>query len=456
MLNFRAQFIHESVRQYILSQPSVMTSNSDPRSSVAGFAHNALALSCFNYIKAVCVEAEVIKEIAVLSMSTIYERRRLNNGLTRDRCFLQYATRFGFEHAEMAEAGGFPQSYLFDANNNGPPSSMPWWIPFTKAFKIYRKPDVCYDHHLGYSKLIMHWSELINGQMAFADAFKLNSWVRYFLAGIKTVSDEMALVDALCVTAISGDEESLDLLIQAGVNVNRDDLVCGSALHLSLVRRRDDLVAILLSNGAGANVGIGSEMHNPLATATLCCSVEIVRLLLNHGAEVVDYGSGGDITSLESVRDLGMTFLDAATTRDPEIMKVILDAAEHQQVPVELYKAAYVSAQAQSRHDHVDTLKSTVTRLFPEHKTVPLSIKTYDGYRRVEMWSDARIVTLENLISRLEGMHTDLFMLVHTLDLHTSMPLRDDRTLRDYNIQAEMTIHMLPRARWGGQGMHGG
>ena len=453
MPTFRVQFIHESVRQYILSQQNVITFNSDTRGSVAGFAHNVLALSCFNYLKAVCVEAEVINDIVGQSKYSSFESKQLCKKHTQDRSFLDYATKFSFEHAEVAEASGFPQSYLFKSTTNDAPGSVSWWIPFTDIFRLYRKPILYeyYDQYTTgierYTTGIKHWSKYITTQLAFACAFKLDSWVHYLLTGNKLTSGELDLSKALCVTATSGDEKILALLIQAGADVNYDEPMFGSPLYLSLVYGRDDIVAMLLRHGASARMG--PRKCSPLVIATLYRSVEIVRLLLTHDAKV-DECDPQEKLRLESISSLGMHALEAATRRDSEIMNALLDAAETQQVHVEYYKAAYLSAQVLKKIQHAESLKSAVTRLFPGHMTIFLNVSNLVGRRvRVEIWADAQIITLKNVISDLSSPPSNQFMLAHNSRL-----LRDHRTLCDYNIQQEATIHMLLRARW--QGIAGG
>jgi hypothetical protein len=441
---FRVQFIHESVREYMLSQPDIFTSGLDAKWSNPGFVDDVLARSCFNYIKAVCVESRVINDIVRQLEARRFDPGQLCKDHMKDRPFLEYAIQFGFEHAKVANINGFPPLYLFQPTTNGASDSASWWVSFTLIFKQYWKRGY---HDGWYRPDTKHWSEYTTTQLAFACAYQLNSWVNSLIERNHPNLDELDLSKALCVTAISGDEETIASLIVAGANVNYEQPMFGSPLYLALVSGRDDIVAMLLEHNTAARMG--SRKYSPLIAAVSYRPVEIVRLLLDHGAEVGECGS--QERSRDDIFVSRMHALIAATQRDVQILEVLLAHAEHERVAVEHYKAAYLAIVSKGR-GHAEVLKSAVTKLFPEHTTISLSIKSLIGRQfTVEVWEDTQVSDLKILISHLNGPPPDYIKLVNDTQL-----LRDHQTLRDYKVRRGSTIQMLPIARWATRDISGG
>jgi len=327
----RVQFIHESVRQYILGAQSTIGPASDLPWTDAGSAHNSMALSCFKYIKAVCVEEQVVVQIIEQSQARKYATERLHTGHTQDRSFLDYAIEFGCAHAETAEATGYPQTHIFESMAKDSRSSVAWWEPFTAMFRLYQKH--LYNHGHG------HWSDYNVTRLAFACAFKLDSWVHYLLHDDVSSQNKLDLSRALRVTAVSGHVHQLGLLLKAGADVDYDEPMSGTSLYMSLINNRLDVAKCLVEHKA--SVHMGPQKRSPLVAASEYGSAEVVRLLLAHGAQMTEC----EPRTGQSMSALGMHALEAASCRGYEVMEMLLNAAEDQQVPIEYYKAAFLAAE---------------------------------------------------------------------------------------------------------------
>ena len=441
----RVQFIHESVREYVLSQETLLAYKSTLKWSDSGFAHNAMASSCFNYIKTVHVEASLIEVSTISSTSSAISHDSARTRIADSLTFLEYAIEFGIEHAEAAEAGGPPQLPLFESVTDGKIGTVPWWKSFVDIFRKLQKRDVN-NHRQNATR--KHWSDFVITQLAFACAFNIHSWVKHLLTANKVPKNKLDLSKALCVTAISGVERNLHLLIQAGANVNHSEPNFGTPLYLALVNKRFDMVKFLLRQNASARQG--PHQHSPLLAAVQYGPSEVVRLLLARGARVAE-------------RTHGTHALEAAITRtDLEIIEALLEAAESQKVRVGYYKQALWDAQLPysllhnwevPRDEHVKCLKSALARIFPEHAPVPLYVKSLNTpiTFTVHMWLDARVALLKEFIYRRRGLTPDQFQLVLMSRMRL---LRDEQTLCQSHVVRNSTIYMIPRARWGG--LHGG
>ena len=449
---FRVQFIHESVRQFILSKHKTLLLDSDMKGSISGVAHNILARSCLNYIKAIFTELGNTNDTVGQSKWTSFESEQHCAGYT------EYATKYGFEHAEAAEANGFPQSYLFESIKDPTSGLASWWISFTLFMNPYQSHLPRIRSRLEYDAHHDFWSNYITSELAGACAYNLHSWVQFLLEDNRKPG-KAALSQALCSTAISGDERSLTLLIQAGADVNHNEAVLGSPLYLSLVYDRLDILTVLLKHKA--SICVGPQKRSALVLATLYSSVEAVQLLLAHGASFADYEGQQPTSSMEmhaleaaTKRDSTQAFSrrnsSDETQRDLEIFQILLDAAERQNVHVEHYQTAFLWAQVACKENYVESLRSAIIRLFPSYEAIAIIINTMNGpHLRLELWADTPFATLKQIIYSLTGLPPHTFMLVDSRRV-----FKDHQTLSDANVHFEATVHVVKRARW--QGLHGG
>ena len=434
---FRVQFIHESVRQYMLANLGVVASGLDANWSKPGFVDHILAQSCFNYIKAFCVESDVINKVGW----GIGDVVQITADSTTDRPFLRYAIKFGLEHAKVADGKGIPPCYLFQFTVIESTASALWWTSFASVFGHYwRLRRYTSAFTPGIKRLI----ENPTTELDFACVYHLNSWVDHLLQHPRLDLNKLHWSKALCVAAAFGNEKTVTSLIEAGADVDYDEPVFGSPLCSSLARGRDDMTAILLRQKA--TVRMGSRKHSPLVAAVSHSPVDIVRLLLAAGAEVIECETL-EPSPWDSPLSLGLNALRASVQRDFEILEALLASVEHQRVPVEHYKAAYLSAFASRRKPHAEHLKSAVEKLFPGHSTISIFVKTLTGKRIVlKVWADTQIHDIKKVTQEIEGPPPDQIALVHGAKV-----LYNERTLCDYMVRQDSTIHMLLATRWGGR-----
>ena len=89
---------------------------------------------------------------------------------------------------------------------------------------------------------------------------------------------------ALMYAVAKNRKEVLDMLLDAGADINESDVTVGSALTWAAYYDREDLVADLLERGADPNV-VNNVGGTPLIVAATKGSTRIVQMLLDHGAD---------------------------------------------------------------------------------------------------------------------------------------------------------------------------
>ena len=86
-----------------------------------------------------------------------------------------------------------------------------------------------------------------------------------------------------------------------------------AALNTAIIRKREDLVSLLLDRGVDINA-VGGRYGTALATATLCGVKDIVLLLLDRGADInaVDghYGTALTVAASSGMKDMVLLLLD--------------------------------------------------------------------------------------------------------------------------------------------------
>ncbi|KAF7360542.1 hypothetical protein MVEN_00785300 [Mycena venus] len=92
-------------------------------------------------------------------------------------------------------------------------------------------------------------------------------------------------ISRLHTASLEGDEESVHLLLQSGVDINSEAQPYGTALQAASARGHYPVVCILLANGANVNSQSGI-CGTALRAASLAGHTDVVLLLLDHGAEV--------------------------------------------------------------------------------------------------------------------------------------------------------------------------
>lgn len=103
--------------------------------------------------------------------------------------------------------------------------------------------------------------------------------------GARVKPDTTAVINA----ALGGHLQTVQLLIDQGANVNLRNSEGQTALHSAISRADEALVRLLLQSGAQPNTKLpGYSTKSVLSAAVVNGHSEIVRMLIDHGAEVVE------------------------------------------------------------------------------------------------------------------------------------------------------------------------
>ena len=178
-------------------------------------------------------------------------------------------------------------------------------------------------------------------------------------ADVKAVCHETSDRGSLLTIAVDdGDHELIRFLLDAGADVDTDDLYFGTALHRAVIDEDVESVQILIDAGADTEATAGDfafeqREHNllrtPIQEASMEANAEIVQILVNEGADVDALGwddyydidewdkyRKGQWESYDTIEDtqwyqnIMMTPLQAAVfRRDPVIVQILLDAGAH-------------------------------------------------------------------------------------------------------------------------------
>jgi hypothetical protein len=100
------QFIHESVRDFLLKEDGLETISPDLRNVVTSRSHDRLKQTCQNYVNMDAITSSIIAAAAV---TPFLYRRWPRLPVMVKFPFLQYAVQYLLYHAEMATLGGIGQ-----------------------------------------------------------------------------------------------------------------------------------------------------------------------------------------------------------------------------------------------------------------------------------------------------------------------------------------------------------
>jgi hypothetical protein len=397
---FILQFMHESVREYVLKHHSLFGFHSPSEEINAGLAHYELAVSSFNYIKAVCTMPEIVDGIFGPDQIAFFKPDNLLIRLNGRFGFLDYATIFALPHVELSEAHGKACSHLFrdpDGDNACPPL---WWVNFTKLFM--RNPRV---RTSGAS--VQSWIHLSTSPLAFACAFTIDTLFCQLLADGITLHIQADFPKVLCVAASCGNSKCVSRLLERGADIDFDK---GRPLYLSLLYNRIEVAQLLIDKGASLSVGL--LQYNAFVVASTSASVEATRLLV--------------------------------------------ESAQHQNLSPERYRNSCVSAFASEFRDDLPPVyqamrQAVIAEIFRGQNHITLFVKTLSGKTlTLNMASHATLGDLLQRYQDAEGPPPNMIMFVH----RKKVLRQDNQLLSDYGIQNCSVVHALLRARWGGT--HGG
>jgi ankyrin repeat protein len=123
----RVQFIHETVRDFLLKENGLGKIWPEFRSNFQGQSHDRLKQCCLDYIGIDVTTPLQIPD--TLPKASSQEAANLRRSATRTFPFLEYAVHNVLYHADIAEGGGISQAEFLDS------FPLPRWIKFDNVFE---------------------------------------------------------------------------------------------------------------------------------------------------------------------------------------------------------------------------------------------------------------------------------------------------------------------------------
>jgi len=378
------QFIHESVREFLLKENGLSQVWADLRDNSIGLSHDCLKECCSNYMKMdIAYHLDVTGSLPPASSPEASELRKKASVMFP---FLEYAVRNIFTHMNFSHAGGVDQECFvkqFGLSN---------WIQLNNVIERYqvrRLPldiDILYvlaerncaslidilmrvgphtrSQNGRYSNPIFAavandnqqaFEALVNGDISaredgcfpypcddicsFLVKHGKNALVHRFLSvfnvdpNSKLKSGESMLLWA----AVNGHENIVELLTSKGADVN-------AALCTASAKGHKKIVEMLIERGAKVNAQ-GGEYGNALCAASAQGHEEVVELLIDRGADV-DAQSGKYSNALCA----------ASARGHKEVVRLLLNRGANISAQDELYGNALFAALAQGHNKVVQVL----------------------------------------------------------------------------------------------------
>ncbi|KAM0720719.1 hypothetical protein Q7P37_004856 [Cladosporium fusiforme] len=286
------QFMHASVRDYLLGgglYRIVLDSSDHTLQAGCDFkalCHDQLKMCCHQYVLRSAhvtshLGCEGLEEASSVDLES--QPKAVQNAKSVYP-FLDYALSGMIHHADMALSGGIPQDTYVDK------------FPFELWSKIYNGLRTANADRLSPSVSRLYIF-VVEGALHLAA-------VEMSLLGSPTNWDCNMPAEGhpslLSIAVARDDFRMVDLLLKRGANVNslaKHDLGC---LSFAIARARDhelteaqilantSIIAMLLEHGADADYE-GRDPSGPLRTACQARIIRIVRMMLDHGADIRHY-----------------------------------------------------------------------------------------------------------------------------------------------------------------------
>ena len=348
------QFIHESVREFLLKENGLSQVWADLSENSVGLSHNRLKECCLNYM-----EMDIVRHLDVarpLPTASTPEASELRKKASVMFPFLEYAVRNILTHADSSHAGGVDQNRFIKQFEPGN------WIQLNNIVERYQVRRLAPDIDILYVLAEKNCASLIDilmraglplmrrqsgryGNPIFAalandnrQAFETlvkgdrsarvdgcfpypcddicsflvkygkNALVHQFLSAFNVDPNSILKSGGsmLSWAAENGYENIVELLISKGANSN-------GALFTVSARGHKAIAEILIERGANVNAQ-GGVYGNALCAASDSGHKELVELLVDRGADVnaqtENFGSALNRASNQGHKDVVQLLLD--------------------------------------------------------------------------------------------------------------------------------------------------
>ena len=265
----KVQFIHESVRDFLLSVKGLQLLDSSLSQQLVGNSHGRLASCCYSYIMMASLE----------SLEGQTEKREedvkewMQEELEQSYPFLSYAGRSILEHMEDAEMGGVSQLELLKKLQ-----------PSSKGIRRLRRSNQISD----VDGILWRNGPEVMHVAAKTGLYEIS---RRSLEEIKVKVDVVGgfYGTALQAAARRGHEKIVQLCLDHGADVNTVGGHYGTALQAAAERGTEKIMQLLLDHKANVNT-VGGHCGTALQAAARIGHEKIVQLCLDHGADVNTVG----------------------------------------------------------------------------------------------------------------------------------------------------------------------
>lgn len=258
------QFIHESVKDFLLREGGLQRLDSSLSPQIIGNSNSRLAEYCLAYIMVYPIEIMALK---LTAGSTAIHPRKAGEKLNGDFPFLDYAIQNVLFHANQAEAENVSQIPLLQLLQ---PSSK----EYQRMQLLAEKCDLGY---WGRNTRLLHLA-------AHEGQYEL---VRVALdqleADVNLLSGHYGT--ALHTATFKGSVGIVQLLLQHGADVNLLDGEYGTASQAAAAGGYIEIVQLLLQHGTDVNL-LGGRFGTALQAAAYSGAEDIARLLIRKYADV--------------------------------------------------------------------------------------------------------------------------------------------------------------------------
>lgn len=292
--NPRVQFIHDTVRQFLISDTKIATSTQKMWPAVIDFrldtCHAVVAEGCLDYL---------------LHMS---KKAPIDVGLVQQFPLAKYAAQYWPHHVRAATCT--QGSRLVDLATQLLMKDYPGLLTWVQIYNIDEGEEPEQDsYNLNLTKMDLA------PPIYYAALIGAPELVRAIVSLKVNVNAQGGFYEtALFAASSKGFEQVVKILLDNGANVNVQGADGETPLYAASIHGHVRVVEMLLEKGADVN-SRGGEFNNALQAASAAGKEEVVRMLLDRGADVDTQGGF-----------YGNALSTAAAFRHKHIAKILLTA----------------------------------------------------------------------------------------------------------------------------------
>ncbi|OBT56950.1 hypothetical protein VE04_03196 [Pseudogymnoascus sp. 24MN13] len=318
--NRTIQFIHETVRDFLLLHDGFTKLEPNLATNIKGFSEERLKHCCYQYI-VLGVFKDGYWNTAQLRptrpLGGVRKDPNLDQGIFRPFPFARYAVRYVLAHAEVAQSYNISQREFLTNFETPDRTFIQKWIMLHNHCHLSK--DSLYDSNDSLIRILSDQNLPNLLLILIQNKGNDNAIGKHYGSPLQLSAEKGHLTIAQHLIAASADIEFpggkqgpivggyysseiqtaavsvivqvVQLLLQPGVNVNSETTKYESALQQTARLDNEKAVPLLLHAGANKNF-MGGNSGSALQVAACHKDDQIVRLLLDSGADVNGMGEG--------------------------------------------------------------------------------------------------------------------------------------------------------------------